>query len=477
MIFQFNQKKISFYLAIWICSLFSFCSLLIWSGYTILSTESYNEWRFFEVLILFSLSIYYFFIPVEDIKYKSSSVFSVALILVLGCISCLNAEYVSRAFRDWSLYGCLFFGTISLSHIIYKYPKISFYTLVFLCSTPIFFIIEFLYQIFFYLALPITDKVPVTYTWTGQFNNPRLVGDTILPILFMIIALLTRSEIHSSGTYKIIFQFLLASLCIIVMFSGGRGILLSMIFSILFFYAFIPKVRPQLKKISIYGTLCFVIGLLLLLIIGDNNNTTVARQDSSGRVLLIEQSIKYLQTDFFLGIGPGQFPPEKVPVSHPHNLFIQFMTEWGIIAGFCLIILLVVLAYKAFKTTQKTNSFFNIFICLSVFSFILNCNFNGAHIYPSSQIYGLFSIAFLLSTYIYKKDDNSPKPSLIKHNLIKNIQFGIAIVLLYTAYLALGCGNIVTSQQFIFGPRFWLYDSIHSDNVCPPANTFFNKSY
>lgn len=467
-------QKTRCYLAGLICGLFSLCVLLMWSGYTLLSTEAYNEWRVFEVAILCLLSCYYFFIPASFVNYRS--IFSVFIIFMLMgglASSVFNAPFTSRALRDWSLYGGLIFACISLSHVFTQYPKLFKASFICLCVAPLFFIIEFINQAFFYLALPIPDKASVFYTFTAQFYHQRVFADTALPILFMLMALLTATCIKPHKKYQGILYFTLFSLSSIIVFSSGRGALLAIMATTAFFYVLLPQLRHNLRLFLGCQAICFIIGTVLFYTVGDPAAYGgLTRQDSSGRTQIILQSLEYIKHSPFFGIGPAQFKAIVTPVSHPHNVFLQFLMEWGLIAGIAFIGLFASLAITLIKQAKPQQSPFNLFVLLATSAFMINCNFNGAHIYPSSQLYALFVISATLS--IYKGSTltlSNYNASL--HNIAKIVQCFIMLVLLWTTYLALGCGNVVTSQKYPFGPRFWSYDSIHSDTECPSASTFF----
>lgn len=469
------RQKAQSYLATIVYFGFVFCSFSIWSGVTFFSTEAYNEWRLLEVVILTLLTIYYFFIPNTFINYNKFSLL-IFFIVLFGLLSTiLNAHHITRAFRDWSLYTSIIIGCISLAHIIKFHPKYYNLTIYLLCIFPILFVITFLLESLFYLTLPINDKVPVVHTFTGQFNNPRVFSDTALPILFILIGFIKTQHSQLLIKTRKLQIFVLFSLATVFMFSGGRGSLISLIITMLFFYIFLPSLRIVLKKVTIVFFCSFILGMLFNIVLGDLNvNPSYARNDSSGRSLLIIQSIDYLKKNFLLGIGPAQFEHNGVPVSHPHNLFLQFFVEWGVISGFSLVLLLATTLLVYLNKAQNDDNPLKVFVFMSAFAFIVNCNFNGAHIYPSSQLYAVFIFANVIANYSFNTDLPIKKINP-QHILTKLCLVLIIFLLLFTTYIALGCGNIITSQKYAFGPRFWSLDSIHSDKVCPPAHTFFNK--
>lgn len=77
--------------------------------------------------------------------------------------------------------------------------------------------------------------------------------------------------------------------------------------------------------------------------------------------------------------------------AHPHNLFIQVLTETGLI-GFGFLILVIWNILKRIKWNLKENYFvISAFIAVSI-----DLSFSGIHIYPVTQVALLWLFVFLL---------------------------------------------------------------------------------
>lgn len=455
-------------------SSFVLIALLMHSRYYLFSDQSYNEWRIIEVAILFFLCLYSFFVyPKNTAIYTKSNIFYIAITLFisLGFISAITqAEYTSRSLRDWSLYSCLILASINLAHIIYNYPKFAKITLIIMCCAPIIFIVDFLYQILFYFTIPIDPHPSVLLTWQAQFGYDRIYGDTTLPIVFMLAALVSSTQ---NSRLKHFFIGLCFAVSIMLMFSGGRGILISCVASIILGLVINKFARRQLSYFSINIFLSFLVGLLLVnLLSGDLSQGTVFRGDSSGRIFIIKQVFDDFNDSPLLGIGPAQFSImfNQVLLSHPHNIFLQILIEWGFFAFLAFFTILFVLFIRLFKYIKNEDNIFNVFIFLGAVSFLINCNFNGAHVYSPSQIYGLFIFSWLLSIYIIPKINTKSTPKNIAITyVLPCAALIISLVLVTTTYLALGCaGNNAPTEATYGGPRFWQADSPHDDAICLP---------
>lgn len=471
-------KKRHLLLPVSIFFTFSLVSLLMHNGqFYIFSNQNYNEWRIIEVFGICLINLYLVFYHKRFFHYlKHPFILYIlfAFFIIFGLISSVSkAEYLSRALRDWSLYSSFLIAIIGLSILIYHHPKLAKLTLTIMCCAPVFFIINFLYQIIFYFTVPIDPHPSVLLTWQAQFSHDRIFGDTILPIVFMLAALITITE-------NLRFRRFLIGLCIaesiMLMFSGGRGILISLLISIVFTILINKKARKLLLYFLINLVCAFIIGLLLVHILsGDLDRGTIFRADSSGRVAIINEVLNNFIHNPILGIGPAQsqFPQAGTTLSHPHNLFLQILSEWGVIAFIAFVTLLSIAFFRLTLLVRRESNAFNIFMFTGSIAFLINCNFNGAHVYSSSQIYGLFIFSWLLSIYAAPQitTEANPKNFAITY-VIPCIVLTINMVLVSTTYLVLGCaGSNAPAEAWYGGPRFWLADAPHDDSICKPLST------
>ena len=326
--------------------------------------------------------------------------------------------------------------------------------------TPIFFIICFFYNLLFVKYLN-DSPFPIYFNdiWTLQFGIHRIFGDTLLPIIFITYALYL---LPSNNHKKITFYYLLL-LLLLFMFSGGRGSLIAFYSSLFFGYITHKTLRKTILNLILFSIIGFVLSSFLTYIINEPAQD-VFRTDSSGRNLIIKESITLIKNNLLLGIGPANFVYAPLGVSHPHNLFLQILIEWGIFSFIIAMIILISISTSFLKHYLAEQNPTYLFLSLSFVAFFINCNFNGAHIYASTHIYSLFIISYLTSLYLTKE----PK-SQINSNSITTITLSIITVisLITTSYLALNCANLENSTKLnLHGPRFWLSDSPHDDSLC-----------
>lgn len=120
---------------------------------------------------------------------------------------------------------------------------------------------------YFLFAVPIEPHPSVLLTWQAQFSNDRIYGDTLLPIVFMLAALAHETQ---NKRFKCFLLGLCIAVSIMLMFSGGRGVLTSCIVSIVLGLSINKFARRQLIYFSLNLFLSFLTGLLLVnLLSGD----------------------------------------------------------------------------------------------------------------------------------------------------------------------------------------------------------------
>ena len=115
----------------------------------------------------------------------------------------------------------------------------------------------------------------------------------------------------------------------------------------------------------------------------------------------------------------GFYQLDKYPSlsAHPHNLFVQILTETGLI-GF------IFLSFIVFKVVKNISWNFkqNYFVLAALFAVAVELSFSGIHIYPVTQVALLWLFVFLLknpefshaSYFNYLKIKNSKIDKLIQ---------------------------------------------------------------
>ena len=187
---------------------------------------------------------------------------------------------------------------------------------------------------------------------------------------------------------------------LVVLFSGSRQALLTLIILIGF-----DILRSNGSKNGIKNVVLFIGFIVVVFFILENLKVdfiqTIVKSnnviEASGRSPLIDVGIQqYLKSPFW-GVGYGRYVnPDGVYGGYPHNMFIELLCETGI-SGLLLVILVLVGFFKTNYAVFKTNKryLFGGF-CLLITFFVRAMVSEGF----SSNI-ELFAVLFMLPLYRY----------------------------------------------------------------------------
>ncbi len=265
---------------------------------------------------------------------------------------------------------------------------------------------------------------PNEFRLTGFFNDERILGSYVARLTPIILAFYVYNNYSSKTKLFLLYTFLILA-DVIVYFSGERtSFFLISLATVLF-----------LLSVSSYRKIRLVAFLTSILIIISTNyffpnvkDRMVDRAINSSKILsdepavifsdshqsLYTTAIKIFDENKIIGIGPKNFRTECKNYStnvescstHPHNTYIQLLTETGLIGFIFIFLIFIFLSYKLFKyfilvnfsNSKKVNSIEDYKMCLiipvilSLWPFSPSFNFFNNYI---SIIYFL-PIGFLL---------------------------------------------------------------------------------
>lgn len=261
---------------------------------------------------------------------------------------------------------------------------------------------------FIYFEPPISGIIR-RITFPG-FSNVRFFSDYQSFMLFLLppalYQLTEKGWGRSLGTGLVALYFTLA------LIAGSRSLVAShlALHSLLWFYLghrYKPVLLDHLRFWA-YGGLIFVFltWILPLLLFGGAGDglvaSSLARADSSLRTELWALAWQYIQTHPWLGLGPMQYAALPNPIAaHPHNLVMQFASEWGVPATLLLgwLISRQILArfkYLAVADLVEKDHTALAMTCAGT-ALMLQSMVAGALNYPVSQVMALMFFAYPLS--------------------------------------------------------------------------------
>lgn len=179
----------------------------------------------------------------------------------------------------------------------------------------------------------------------------------------------------------------------------------------------------------------------------------IARESSSGRIDLWVNAYQCWSQHPIIGCGFYQLEQYSNLSAHPHNLFIQVLTETGLL-GFGFLIYIIFMIIKRIDWSQYQSYF----VMAALLAVGVDLFFSGVHIYPVTQMALLWLFVFLLKSpqFSYSSHFNqviTHRQSMTHRMLPVMIYLVINIWFIYL----LSHTNALSSETPITPPRFWVY--------------------
>ena len=217
------------------------------------------------------------------------------------------------------------------------------------------------------------------------FNTELILGSYTSKLLPVLLALIFIDNNNIKDRYLLLVLTYLVFL-IVVILSGERSSFVRMILIGLFILSILPI--SNFKKIQSLFFLFFFITIIFFIFEETYNrliNYTIVQIYIDGSIQMSPQhspiyntAIKIFSDYPLFGIGPKNFRifcdfaiyfHENGCTTHPHNYYLQFLTETGLIGFIFILLSFFYFSYLLIKHSyfQKEKNFYLIFLILSVF--------------------------------------------------------------------------------------------------------------
>ena len=309
----------------------------------------------------------------------------------------------------------------------------------------IFLIIDAIFQFFYGANLfGFTNDNLNSRRLSGMFRDEHILGSFLARLLPLLIGIniFLYSNVKNINYYNLAIIFSVVSVSFI---TGERTAFFYVLLSLLLFIIFVESIR---KELLLYSFLSFLIIIIFTtfnsgpktriidetirsmnLFKYDSDDSIVALNslsldDNDDSIIIFSEqherhyksAIKMFKKNIFFGVGPKNFRfecskkeyfIEKGCQTHPHNTYIQLLSETGIIGfllvSFCLLFILIKLLFLYTKKNKlkDVEACILISLLISLWPFAPSGNFFNNYI---------FSIYILpLGIYLYLLDNNYEK--------------------------------------------------------------------
>jgi O-antigen ligase len=450
--------------------------------------DAYDGWRIFQIILLMMLGFYAVFMRVNRTSFSQQTNQTLRMVLpvLYGLVitSAWQAEHSARAAVDAALYALLAISVWAQADFFRKNPTVAPHIAAMLAILPIFVVMTFLTGL--YQAIHGNGE----YDWHQSFANIRMLDDALLPCLFLLwqrpawLAKNTFKNNLINITITTSIYVISTAYLLILCYDGARAVLISILIGLGFIALFRSDTRSNLRlPIFTLFSAGILFSALKQLIIPDFLANPILRTGSSGRDGLWIKALELWQEHPLLGVGGNNFVTSEPWLlnGHPHNLPLQWISEWGV-AGLLAMLLLVPLAVQCYRHRRIMPAF----ALSAVVSVGVDALFSGVLDYPLSQMLGIWSLAWLVSVLpthslnsnVYAVNNNRALPTskitwLSWQHTLKIIALTAILTLLFVHGRDLICHDC-RSLDNDNAPRFWQYGrALH---LVPNSSEAINSS-
>jgi O-antigen ligase len=371
-------------------------AFLAFSGATIYWVVApYDQMRILQVLLLLLLGGYALAnrTPIPTLtKLPVATGFWLMLGLIL--LSVYDSAYSGHAAADAALFGLLAAGVWAQALLLRHTPARAANIAALLALAPLLTVI--------YLPISLVSEVhsSVGTTWHQSFSNIRMLDDALLPGLFLLWqrpAWLAHDNRFSQSWRQIAVTCAVGAVSTLYLLAffldGSRAGLLAIGVGIVVAALLRTPIRRlalPLLSLLLAGGLYVLLCHTMASFVGHD----LIRTDSSLRDQLWQKALTLWQSHPLLGIGGDNFALAQPWLlnAHPHNLIVQWISEWGI-AGLLALLLLLPLTYALFKQRKRLPSFaLGALVAVGLDSLL-----SGVLVYPLSQMLALWVLAWLIA--------------------------------------------------------------------------------
>lgn len=386
--------------------------------------------------------------------YNEYRVIEVAILLLLGLWTVLKGEH------QFNKIELLFFAFIAVGSVFWQHSLFIIIdlllTYLLVKSFQLLNYNELITKVIVLSSLVIFLLLPVTlldYFTSGTYIPnwyPLSWNIRIYNSYFLILSIFATWFYINGERYKNIYLLFLFLAFFAVLLDGGRSVTLA-------YTSFVIIIAICHKTTRLPLILTYISSWLAYLAITyaasfGNDGLSIVRESSSGRIDLWVNGLQCWVTRPILGCGFYQLEQFPQLSAHPHNIFIQVLTETGLVGfGF--------LAFIGFKVVRHIswNIKENYFVIAALFAVIIDMSLSGVHIYPVTQMALLWLFVFLLKNSAFAHANYFSQTTKSRGFIEKYLSVFILLVLVIIFYYTFAHTDIFLKDMPATPPRFWGY--------------------
>ncbi len=397
--------------------------LLIWSLspniHFLDEFNRYDEKRLFQIFIIVLIGICTLLLgEVRNALYTTlrtiptASRWAISIFFLIGILSAIFSESPRHSFLEISLLLLLFLSSLYIASVVIKCPITASEWLM-----AAFVFAVSLHFAGFFSQFIMMLKGALEPSFAGLFRgfiNPRFGNQWQGMVLPIIIGTAIYYQKYSVKIFFITL-FLAAFLWMNILFSSGRGVVLATILGVFLTGILFKSHRKVWWKLNLSvlasGIMLYAFVIFIIYLSTDTfilANQHLIDSSSSGRFSLWLSALQLTYLNPWIGMGPMQFAQldQNEIAAHPHNIVLQLLAEWGVIATLLAVAITLYgfIKWVRFGTAQISTHPKSTILYSALTSAFITANVHalvsGVWVMPLSQLTLIIIIGWMYGLYM-----------------------------------------------------------------------------
>ena len=453
---QLSLKKIISY------TLISFCLAFTSSNFFLLPVFQHwhDQQRIAQIILSAVCAFLSIFIIASLPKFARFLFFAVFFI---GGLSAAVAAHPVWALYEWTTYLGLFFVAAIVCYSSVSSVKFNALVLAVLAFATV---VNSLQFITVYLAAVFSGlhNFNAAMLYSG-FSNPRFLNQfqaLSLPVLGYLFFEYYRQHFPCAKALAGVIFISLLTQWVIAFTLGGRGLWLALTVSNLMLIGFFPRYCRLLVAQLIAGLLAWLLYYLMFTVVPEHLGTSPRLWDNLRSGLSSRETIWQLAWDMFkahpwLGAGPMHFSASiNAVAAHPHQIILQWLAEWGLLATAAAISLAGWGMLSGLKYIRQAKSTaLDAVLWMSILNALVLAQVDGVFVMPYTVTWLAILIGLAWARWSSHSDTVNRSTKII-FKLAAVITFAVCLHILTMSapnYLHISRNSVGLENDF--APRFW----------------------
>lgn len=409
-----------------------------------------------ELLLALYILLFIFGFTTQDgyLFYNEYRAIQIVLLLFFSFLTCFcqrnNITKSELAFFTLIAIGSMFWESptfiiteLLLLYLLYKSFNILQYR-------------ELISKLLVMMSLTMFIQFPLSlwdYIQTGKYAAiwyPLTWNIRVYDSYFLLVSIFAAWFYVTNQAYRFLYLLFLFLAFLAILLDGGRS-------STIAYTLFIAGVSMSYASARLALILTYVTSWLVYISItyiaslaSGTSKLLITRESSSGRIDLWINALQCWLQHPVIGCGFYQLQQYPSLSAHPHNIFIQILSETGS-SGFAFLLYIMFIIIRRINWLQPKRYF----VGAAFLAIAVDMSFSGVHIYPVTQVALLWLLVFLLKNPEFSIIHLMPLQS---KSLIMSMLPSLFYIVISLWFIDL----LMTTEVFLSKvpftpPRFWVY--------------------